>query len=121
MFLYFGNEVLVSQFVGCLFILFMVPFPVQKHVHLIWSHLFIFALFLLPWETDLRKHRYNICQNVLPKFFSRSFMESSLQTFWGLFSCMVCGSVLSALICVSLSSVPRETVFSPLNILASFE
>ena len=26
MFLYFGNEVLVSQFVGCLFILFIVSF-----------------------------------------------------------------------------------------------
>ena len=56
MFLYFGNEVLVSQFVGCLIILFMVSFPVQKRVRLIWSHLFIFAFFLLPWETDLRKH-----------------------------------------------------------------
>ena len=64
MFLYFGNEVLVSQFVGCLFILFMVSFPVQKHVHLIWSHLFIFALFLLPWETDLRKHWYDLCQRI---------------------------------------------------------
>ena len=32
-----------SQFVDCLFILFMVSFAVQKLVSLIRSHLFIFA------------------------------------------------------------------------------
>ena len=44
-----------SQSVDCLFILCMVSFAVQKLVSLIRSHLFIFALFLLPWETDQRK------------------------------------------------------------------
>ena len=33
-----------SQSVGCLFILFMVSFAVQKLVNLIRSHLFVFAL-----------------------------------------------------------------------------
>ena len=32
-----------SQFIGCLFVLFMVSFAVQKFVSLISSHLFIFA------------------------------------------------------------------------------
>ena len=32
-----------SQFVGCLFALFMVSFDVQKLISLIGSHLFIFA------------------------------------------------------------------------------
>ena len=35
---------------GCLFILFMVSFAVQKLMNLIRSHLFL-LLFLLPWET----------------------------------------------------------------------
>ena len=53
-----------SQSVGCLFILFMVSFAVQKLVSLTRSHLFIFVLFLLPWETDLRKHWYDLCQRM---------------------------------------------------------
>ena len=36
-------ENIFSQFVGCLFILFMVSFAVQKLISLIRSHLFIFA------------------------------------------------------------------------------
>ena len=39
---------------------------------------FFLLLFLLPWETDLRKHWYYLCQNVLPVFSSRSFMVSRL-------------------------------------------
>ena len=39
-----------------LWTLFIVSFVVQKLISLIRSHLFIFALFLLPWETDPRKH-----------------------------------------------------------------
>ena len=44
-----------SHSIGCLFVLLMVSFAVQNLVSLIMSHLFIFV-FLLPWETDLRKH-----------------------------------------------------------------
>ena len=42
-----------SHSIGCLFILFMVSFAVQKLIGLIRSHLFILFLFLLPWETNL--------------------------------------------------------------------
>ena len=40
-----------SQSVGCLFIMFMVSFAVQKLVSLIRFHLLIFGLSLWPWET----------------------------------------------------------------------
>ena len=81
----FANYVLVvamfanilSRFVDCLFILFMVSLAVQKLVNLIRSHLLL-LLFLLPWETDLRKHWCNLRQSVSPMFCSRSFMVSCL-------------------------------------------
>ena len=38
-----------------LFILLMDSFSVQKLLSLIRSHLFIFALFLLPWEAEPKK------------------------------------------------------------------
>ena len=46
-----------SPSLGCLFVLFMVSFALKKLISLITSYLFILLLFLLPWETDLRKHR----------------------------------------------------------------
>ena len=56
----------------------MVSFAVQKLVSLIRSHLFIFVLFLLPWETHPRKHWYYLSENVLPVLSSRSFTVSCL-------------------------------------------
>ena len=36
-------------------------------------------LFILPWETELRKHWYDLCQRILlPVFFSRHFIVSCL-------------------------------------------
>ena len=57
------------------FILFMISFTFQKLLFskALFVYLFIFLLFLLPWEIDLRKHWYNLCQNVLPVSSSRSF------------------------------------------------
>uniref|UniRef100_A0A8W4FJ40 Uncharacterized protein n=1 Tax=Sus scrofa TaxID=9823 RepID=A0A8W4FJ40_PIG len=49
-------ETIFSHSVGCLFGFFIVSFAVQKLVSLIRSHWFIILLlFLLLWETDLRK------------------------------------------------------------------
>jgi len=57
----------------------MVPFAVQKLVRLIRSQLFIFLLFLLPWESDLRKTLLQfVSENVLPVFSSRGFLVSCL-------------------------------------------
>ena len=52
-----------SHSVGCLFILFMVSFAVQKLLNLIRFHLFIFVFISIVLR-DLRKHRYNLCQRM---------------------------------------------------------
>ena len=44
-----------SQFVGCLFILFMVSFAVQKLLSLIRSHLFIFVFIFITQEGGSKK------------------------------------------------------------------
>ena len=50
-------ETILAHSVSCLFGFFMVSFAVQKLVTLIRSPTGLFLLlFLLPWETDLRKH-----------------------------------------------------------------
>ena len=54
-----------SQSIDCLFFLFMVSLAVLKFLSLIRFHFFTFVLFLLVWETDLRKHLYNLCQRIL--------------------------------------------------------
>ena len=48
-------ETVFSHSISCLFVT-MVSFPEQKLVSLIRSHGLFLLLFLLPWETDLRKH-----------------------------------------------------------------
>ena len=59
----FANVCLHS--IGCLFI---ASFAVQKLISLIISHLFIFVLFLSPWETKLRKQWYSVCQRMFCLF-----------------------------------------------------
>ena len=64
-----------SQFIGCLFVLFVTPFAVRKLLCLIRSHLFIFAFISValgdwPKKTLLRF----MLESVLPMFSSRSFM-----------------------------------------------
>lgn len=43
------------RLVGCLFVLLMVTFPVQK-LCLVWSHLFIFAFVAFAEDTDPKKY-----------------------------------------------------------------
>ena len=66
-----------SQFIGCLFVLFMTPFAVWKLLCLIRSHLFIFAFISValgdwPKKTLLRF----MSENVLPMFSTRSLTVS---------------------------------------------
>ena len=71
-FVYFADYPLVSCIIWKYFLPFcmlsfcflMVFFAVQKLLHLIRSHLFTLFLFLLSCETDLRKHRYYLCQRI---------------------------------------------------------
>ena len=86
-----------SQSVGCLFILFIVSFVVQELLSLIRSHLFVFALFLLPWETDLKKHYYSVCQRIfclcsLVGVLWCHVLYLSLKPFWVYF-CVWCEGV----------------------------
>ena len=49
--------------VGCLLVLFMVSFAVQKLLSLIRSHLCSFSFSLL-WKVDLKRYSCNLCQSV---------------------------------------------------------
>uniref|UniRef100_A0A8D1VTJ3 Uncharacterized protein n=1 Tax=Sus scrofa TaxID=9823 RepID=A0A8D1VTJ3_PIG len=49
-------ESIFSHSVSCLCVFLLVSFAVQKLFSLMRSHGFIFLLFLLLWETDLRKY-----------------------------------------------------------------
>jgi len=51
----------------CLKVVFAFSFAVQKLISLIRSYLFLLS-FLLPWETDLRKHWY--CFNIFRECFA---------------------------------------------------
>ena len=56
-------ETIFSHSESCLFVFFMVSFALQKLVSLIRFVYFRFY-FLLLWETDLRKHLYDLCQRM---------------------------------------------------------
>ena len=59
-----------SHSIGCLFILFIVSFAMQKLVSFIRSHLFLLS-FLLLWAADLRKYCCDLCQRIwLPRWLS---------------------------------------------------
>ena len=53
-----------SHSVGCLFILSVVSFAMQKLSSLIWSHLFIFALVPFALGDRSKKYFYGLCQRV---------------------------------------------------------
>ena len=84
-----------SHFKGCLFILFIVSFVVQKLLHLIRSHFFTFISFALEnWPK--KALAWFMSENVLSVFFSRNFMVSylifkSLSHFEFIFVCGVRG------------------------------
>ena len=77
-----------SQFIGCLFILFIVSFAVQKLVCFIRSHVFMFAFISFALGDWLRKTLlWFMLEKVLHMFSSRSFMGScfmfiAFKPFW---------------------------------------
>ena len=68
------------HFVGCLFILLMVSFAVQKLFSLMQSYLFIFAFVFLDWGDRSKKKKLLrlMSDNILLMFSSVSFMLSGL-------------------------------------------
>ena len=86
-----------SHSVGCLFILLMVFFAVQKLFSLMWCHLFIFSfVFLAPGDITEKILLWEMSEILLPMFSSRIFMVSSL-TFHEHFCTSVCGYVFTSL------------------------
>ena len=73
----FGN--IFSHSEGCLFILSMVSFAVQRLLSLIRSHLFIFAFISIALGSGLKKILLQfMSKSVLPMFSSKSFIVSGL-------------------------------------------
>ena len=68
-----------SHTVGCLFVLLMVSFAVQKLFSLMQSHLFIFNFVPLAWgDASRKKLLIFIFKRFLPMFSSKSFIVSWL-------------------------------------------
>ena len=64
---------------GCLFILSIISFAVQKPVSLIWSHLFIFVFISVAlWDSPKKTSVQFMSDSVFPMFSSRSFIVSCL-------------------------------------------
>ena len=63
---------------GCLFILFIVSFAVQKLFSFIRSHLFIFVFISITLGVGQKRACCDLCQSVLPMFSSKGFILSSL-------------------------------------------
>ena len=64
-----------SPSIGCLFILLMVFFVVQKLLNFIRFYLFIFPFIYFLWETDLRKYCYDLYQRMF-------YLCSLLRVLW---------------------------------------
>ena len=72
----FANIFSLSE--GCLFVLFMVSFAVQKLLSFIRSHLFIFAFIFITLGGGSKKILLRfMSKSVLPMFSSKSFIVSS--------------------------------------------
>ena len=68
-----------SQSIGCLFVLSLVSFALQKLLYLIRSHLFIFvSISFAIGHRSKKTLLWVMSKSVLPMFSSRSFMVSSL-------------------------------------------
>ena len=67
-----------SHSIGCLFILFISSFTVQKLFRLLESHSFIFVFIACAFGVILKNHCQKSLRNFSPMFFSGSFMGSGL-------------------------------------------
>ena len=68
-----------SHYEGCLFVLFIVSFAVQKLLSFIRSHLFIFVFISIILGSGSKKRSCcDLCHSVLPVFSSKSFIVSGL-------------------------------------------
>ena len=107
-----------SHSVGCLFILLIISFAVQKFLSLIRSQLFLFPLFQ---EMDPKKVLQFMLKSVLPMFSSRSFIVFSLTLrsliyfeFIFVYGIRECSNFILLQVAVSFSSITywRHCLFS---------
>ena len=127
------NPLLVTLFANIfscsevLFVLCMLFFAVQKHIHLIRSHLFIFAFVSIVLGDWPKKTL--VCfmsEHVLPMFSSRSFMLSCLifksLSHFRFIVCVVWGCVLTALIYMWLCKLNHSDFhfFLPIVVICLF-
>ena len=107
---------IISHSVGCLFILSIVSFTVQKFVSLIRCHLFIFSFIYFALGDRSKKCCNNLCQRVfcLCSFLGVSWFQVLHLGLWSmliLFFDMVWGNVLISFFYMFLSNFPRTTIF----------
>ena len=107
---------------GCLFILLMISFAVQKLLSLIRLRLFIFVFIFITLEGGSKKILLRfMSKSVLLMFSSKSFIVSGLtfrsKSILSLFLCMMVGNVLISPFYMQLFSFPstsywRDCIFS---------
>ena len=72
-------DIIFSQFIDCLFALFMVSFAVQKFIYLIKSNLFLFAFIFISLGDESEKILLLfMSKGLLLMFLCRSFIVSGL-------------------------------------------
>ena len=78
----------------------IISFAVQKILNLTGTIDLFLLLFLLPWDTDLRKYFYNLCQRILHLYSWRLLVSCLIFRFLSHFEflCMVWENVLISLI-----------------------
>ena len=118
-----------SYSVGCLFVLFMVSFAVQKALSLFRSHFLILKIFIILGGGSKKILLWFTLRSVCPLFSSRSFIESGL-TFRSLihfefifvYDARECSNFILMTCSCPFFPAPliAETVFSLLCILTSF-
>ena len=108
--------------VGCLFVLFMVSFAVQKLLSLIRSHLFIIFIFITVGGGSKKILLQLMSKSVLPMFSSKTFIVSSLTLrflihfkFIFVYGVRECSNFIPLHVAVQFSQhqLIEETVFSP--------
>ena len=103
-----------SHSVGCLFILFMVSFAVQKLSSFIRSHLFL-LLFTLLQKVGQKRSCCDLCQRLFCLFSSKSFIVSSLTSRSLIHFEFI--SVCGVRECSNFILLPVALQFSPHNLL----
>ena len=99
-----------SHSVGCLFILLMVSFTVQKFLSLIRSHLFTFVFDSLAEETDPKKYCYNLCTNI-----KREYCLCFLRVLWFLVSHLGLQSILGSCLYILYEKVLISFLYMQLS------